>query len=44
MPRTVRLSTGEVVVDVPDDVTDEEVEAKAQKRAERPEPVEQPEP
>ena len=45
MPRTVRLSTGEVIVDVPDDVTDEEVEAKvAQKRAEQPEPVERPEP
>ncbi len=45
MPRTVRLSTGEVVVDVPDDVTDEEVEAKlVQKRAEQTEPVERPEP
>lgn len=39
MPRSVTLSTGKVITQVPDDVTNEEVEAQyVRKRVERPEP------
>jgi uncharacterized protein (UPF0335 family) len=45
MPRSVTLSTGKVITNVPDDVTDEQVEAQyVPKTVEQTEPVEQPEP
>jgi len=45
MPRPVTLSTGKVITNVPDDVTDEQVEAQyVGSTIEQPEPVEQPEP